>query len=94
MSFAANGFKVESLNMKDSNVSLDGIYGKARDVVAFISKFSTMSRGNDQDYQIRASEQMKESFMSRIGPVLQSSNLDYDGLNGQSFAPSYYTKKR
>lgn len=55
MSFAINGFKVESLNLEDSNVSLDGVYGKARDVVAFISIFSTMSRSNDQDYQIRAS---------------------------------------
>lgn len=85
MSFAINGFKVESLNLEDSNVSLDGVYGKARDVVAFISIFSTMSRSNDQDYQIRASEQMKNSFISKIRPVLQSINPDYDELNSQSF---------
>lgn len=94
MSFAANSFKVESLNMENSNVSLAGVYGEARDVVAFISIFSSMSRGNDQDYQIRASEQMKNSFMSRIRPVLQSINPDYDGLDGKSFDYGYHTRRR
>lgn len=94
MNFAANGFKAESLNIDDSNVSLDGVYDETRDAVAFVSFFSVMNRGNDQDYQIRATEQMKISFMSRIRPVLQSINSDYDGLDGQSINSVYHIRRR
>ncbi len=94
MRFAANGFKSNTQNIEDSNVSLDGVYGNARDTVAFISIFSAMNRGNDQEYQIRASEQMKDSFMLKIRPVLQSINPDYDGLDGQSFYSGYNPRRR
>lgn len=83
-SFANNGFKIDTLNVEESNVSLDGVHGQAREVVAFISIFQTMSR-NDGDYQIRASEQMKQSFLLRISPVLKTINPNYDGLDGQPF---------
>lgn len=93
INFAINGFKTESLIIEDSNISFDGFYGPARDTVAFISILSSMSRGNNQDYQIMASEQMKNSFMSRIRPILQSINPDYDGLTGQSSDLGYCPKK-
>lgn len=94
MSFATNGFKVESLNLEDSNVSLEGVHGEARDVVAFASLVSVMSRENDQDYQIRASEQMKNAFMSKIRPILQSIDPNYEGLEDQSFNFDYFIRRR
>jgi len=97
MDFADNGFNtfnLETLNNKDGNVSLNEVYGEARDTVALISIFSTMSRKNDQDYQISASEQMKNSFMSRIRPVMQSINPNYDKLNGQLFNSNNLARRR
>lgn len=53
-----------------------------------------MNRGNDQDYQIMVSKQMKDSFTSKIKPVLQSINPNYDGLDGQSFDSGYHPRRR
>ncbi len=96
MSFASNDFKSDISNIEDSNVSLDGVYDEARDMVAFSSIFSLMSRGNDQDYQTRASEQMKKAFLSRIKPVLKSINIDLDdgNLGSESFGSSYKHKRK
>lgn len=89
--FASNDFKSDLSNVEDSNVSLDGVYDEARDVIAFSSIFSLMSRGNDQDYQTRASEQMKNVFISRIKPILKSIDIDLDDddLGDKSFGYSY-----
>lgn len=76
MNFANNGFKLENLKTEDSNISLNRLYGQARDTVAFVSIFSTMIRGNDIDYQIIASEHMKLSFISKIRSILMELNPD------------------
>ncbi len=96
MRFASNDFKSDISNIEDSNVSLDGVYDEARDMVAFSSIFSLMSRGNDQDYQTRASEQMKKAFLSRIKPVLKSIDIDLDdgNLGSESFGSSYKHKRK
>lgn len=76
MNFANNGFKLENLKTEDSNISLNRLYGQARDTVAFVSIFSTMIRGNDIDYQIIASEHMKLSFISKTRSILMELNPD------------------
>lgn len=93
---ASNDFKSDLSNVEDSNVSLDGVYDEARDMIAFSSILSLMSRGNDQDYQIIASEQMKKSFISRIEPVLKSINIDLDdgNLGSEPFGSSYKHKRK
>ena len=78
--FANKGFKSDSLKTENSNISLDGVHGEARDTIAFISIFSAMSRGNDTDYQVRASEQMKNSFISIIRPALIKINPEFDKI--------------
>ena len=37
--FANKGFKSDSLKTENSNISLDGVHGEARDTIAFISIF-------------------------------------------------------
>ncbi len=91
--FSTNKFKLDELSFDDSNVSLDGVYGEARNLVAAISLFSVMSRGNDENYQIYASEQIKSSFMAKIRPILQSINPNYNEKDDQSFGFSYSIKK-
>lgn len=93
MNFAINGFKVEALNLESNNVSLDEVYGEARDIIGLISIFSVMNKGNDQDYQIRASEQIKDSFMSKIKPILQSINPDCNTLDSQPTNSKYHLQK-
>ena len=44
-----------------------------------------MSRGNDEDYQVRASEQMKNSFISIIRPVLIKINPEFDKIYEEDF---------
>lgn len=78
VNFAANGFKANTL-IEESNISLDGVYEKTRDTVAFISIVSAMSRGNDMESQINDSEEMKHSFISTIRPVLEEVNLQIPG---------------
>ena len=87
MNFADSGFKLEHLKNEDSNISLDGLYGQAGDTVAFISISSTMSRGNDMDYQISVSEGMKHSFISRIRPILIEMNSKFTYDYNQSYNP-------
>jgi len=67
---AKNNFKVESSNLSRSNVSLDGLYDEQREISGFISYFSVMN-GNCEEYQIYQTEQMKNSFISRINPLLK-----------------------
>lgn len=99
--FANKGFKSDNLKIVDSNISLDGVHGETRDTVAFVSIFSAMSRGNDINYQIRASEQMKHSFISIIRPILIEINPEFDDNYGQNFNfyeqghnPYEYRKRR
>ena len=87
MNFADSGFKSEHLKNEDSNISLDGLYGQARDTVAFVSIPSAMSRGNDMDYQISLSEGMKHSFISRIRPILIEMNSKFTYDYNQSYNP-------
>lgn len=76
MNFAVNDFKSENLKTEDSNVSLDGLHDEVRDNAAFASILSIMSRGNDTYYQTTATEEMKNSFISRIAPILMEINPD------------------
>ncbi len=81
MSLAVNDFRLDALKIETNNVSLNGVYGQERDVIAFISIFSAMCRKNDQDDQIYASERMKDSFMSRVRPILETINSSYNELD-------------
>jgi len=83
--FANKGFKSNTSKTEGSNISLEGVHGEARDAVAFTSIFSTMSRGNDRDYQVRASEEMKHSFISRIRPILIKINPEFKNNYRQNF---------
>lgn len=85
MDFASNGFKSGNLQDGGSNISLDGLYDEARDAVAFISIFSVMNRGNDMEYQIRASEEMKYSFISSLEPIL----MKIDPVSTYNYLQSY-----
>ena len=93
MSFASNGFKNDTPQNKESNISLNGAYEEARDTVAFVSIFSAVSRGNDTAYQISASETMKHLFISRIRPVLMEIDQEFDDNHSQT-PNSYGYKKR
>ena len=60
-----------------------------------------MSRGNDTDYQVRASEQMKNSFISIIRPALIKINPEFDKIYEedldsyeQGWNPYGYRKRR
>ncbi len=75
--FAYNGFKVENINPEESNISVDGLHDEARDVVAFLSIYSTLRRGDDTEYQMAASEGIKHSFISTIRPVLDVIKPDF-----------------
>lgn len=66
LKFGANGFKVEDQTIEKSNVSLDGVYDKARDAVALVSLFSVMRRGNDHDEQVRESNYIRDAFMNKV----------------------------
>ena len=87
MNFAASGFKSEHLKNEDSNISLDGLHGQARDTAAFVSIISALGRGNDMDYQVIASERMKYSFISRISSILMEINPEFTYDYNQSFNP-------
>ena len=76
MDFAAIGFKSNHIINEYSNISLDELYDQARDTVAFASLFSTMYREIDIDYQIRVSEEIKQSFISKITPILLQQNKE------------------
>lgn len=78
MNFAYTGFNLDNLEIKDSNYSLNGVYGKSRDVVAMFSIFDAMSRGNDTEYQIIASEEIKSTFLLGISSVLMKIDPEYD----------------
>ena len=97
MNFAANGFKTENLQIDDSNISVDGLYGETRDAAAFVSILTAMSRGNDTYYQKTATEEMKNSFISRIAPILMKINPDsmqgYENPYGDDMRIVYRHKK-
>lgn len=95
MSFAANGFKTEALNIENSNVVLDGLHGKERGRVAFLATSSLMTRG-DESYQIMASEQIKNDFMKKIGRVQPLVNTNYARARAynKNFDFSYYVKRK
>lgn len=65
LKFSNNNFDVEGLEINNSNVSLDGLYGNAMNLVATVSAFSVMYERNE-DYQISASNDIKSAFISKI----------------------------
>lgn len=69
-----NKFEYSSENVDNKNVSLDDVYGGARDVVALGSIFSMMNR-RDDDYQVEASNTMKLNFLSRIRKNLKDVHI-------------------
>lgn len=74
--FARNNFVLEPSPIDNKNISLDGVYGDARFSMASIALGLTRIRGNDMDYQISVSEDMKESFISSIRDILNRINPD------------------
>lgn len=66
LNFAKNGFSTNGLFFEKSNISLDDVYDDKRDLVAMASIVSTLSKNDDDDYQLIASKRMKKSFLSGI----------------------------
>ena len=64
--FAENDFSTDGLFFDKKNESLDGVYDEERNMVGFATLVSALSRGNDDEYQYKASENMKKAFLSRI----------------------------
>lgn len=91
--FANNGFKVETFDIEESNVSLDGLHDEARNADAYLSIISTINK-RDDDYQIRESEQMKRMFIAKIRPVLIKINPNYDEQYKISYSSNYKIKRR
>ncbi len=92
MNFAANGFKTENLQLDDSNISVDGLYDETRDTAAFVSILTAMSRGNDMNHQVYASNEMKNSFISRVAPILMTidpEHMDKYNYTDGDFAIKY-----
>lgn len=80
---AKNNFKIESLNSPKSNASLDGLYDRQRNTCGFISCLSVMD-GDNEEYQIYQTEQMKNSFIARISPFLKEINpTEEENINKQ-----------
>lgn len=71
----ANKFEYNSKNIDESNVSLDGVSGRTRDAVAFVSIFSTMN-GRDDEYQKEASKEMKLNFLKKIRNIFENIRED------------------
>ncbi len=74
--FANNGFKMDGLEISDTNVSLDGLHDEARDLVAFISVHSVI--GRDAHSQKYLSSRMKSCFLSNIKYILEKYIPDFD----------------
>ncbi len=74
IAFGENNFSTENYETSNNNVSLNGVYGKARDNVAFISIFLTMQRGNDSHYQDYMTKEIKENFLLTIKPFFEEIN--------------------
>lgn len=91
---AINDFKIDCITFDDSNFSLDGVYGEARDNIAFISIFSAMNQKND-NYQTIASKRMKASFMLRVKPILLKINPNYyEEQHKQSLNYNYHINEK
>ena len=73
----SNGFKSDSINPSDNNISFEGAYGETRDAVALASVFSIFGAGKSIDEQIAISEHIKLTFIGKIGYFLHflDSNL-------------------
>ena len=76
LAFASNGFKIENLQLDDSNISVDDLDAEGRDMVALLSILSTISRGDDMQYQITESETIKWNFLNdeTIQELLKTTN--------------------
>lgn len=78
-SFAKNEFSTDGLFFKadESNCSFNDAYGEERDVIAFASLMSSLSRGDDE-YQLRASQNMKRQFLRTIKDYVNK--IDPEGM--------------
>lgn len=56
------------------------------------NEISAENRGNNENVQIMASNQMKAAFITEISPILKEINPDFDGLTEQSYS-NYQNKK-
>ena len=78
-SFAKNGFSTDGLFFKadGSNCSFNDAYGEERDVIAFATLMSSLSKGDDE-YQLRASQNMKRMFLRTIKDYVDK--IDSEGM--------------
>lgn len=90
---ANNNFEYKKQNINESNISLDGLEGESRDVVALMSILSSMHNRNN-GYQVMASENMKTLFIATINPVLQEINPDVCKQNNTYYWAGYTKRKR
>ncbi len=77
LNLAQNNFVYNSLNLEDSNVSLDGVYDKNRDVIGFATILSLMNNHQTEDYQLMISEHIKMNFMQNIKLTLEQLCPDF-----------------
>ena len=61
-----NGFVFSEKNLKSSNVSFEGAYGKDRDMIAFISAFETLHNRKSPWEQERLTLSIKRDFMNKL----------------------------
>jgi len=81
---ASNEFVLADSTVKEKNISLDGSYGKGREIVAVASFVSAMHRSGNNEYQVEASEQIKNSFIVYVTPILKEVDLDIESAPAQS----------
>lgn len=89
INFGDNKFNYKKENIVDSNISLDGVYGKARFAVALETMFSSLNR-RDDNYEISESSSMKVAFLNKIKKALKQievSQIDkmYEVIREQEF---------
>jgi len=92
--FASNGFKMDTSKIENSNISFDGCYGKTRDDLALVSIYTAMSGGKDREYQIIASNEMKNSFIEIVGAKVKQINPNFDDSYIENSEYPVYSRRK
>lgn len=109
INFGYSNFSLKKDVISDENVSLNGVHGDARYVVAAVSMFEFGRR--DEGYQVSATEDMKEAFNCKIeyiqdklekGEELTEKDIEYldsamqygMGYHYRPHRPGYPRKRR
>lgn len=95
--FANNGFKIEGLKIKNDNVSLDGVYDNARDLV-LLSSLCSFNKSKDRGHDISISNDIKERFIWMVSPMVEKVCPNFDRKKwierNENIYHNYMKKKR